>query len=815
MWGTCGEIASDDDDCHHAASGGTLIGRARCQLRRYRLDWVVRSRVVNSDSVLWLRLGEWERAKADHAAHAAPHQGWLTFAQWSQYAGRLATRLVDQGVQPSARVLLDFDQGVEFAVSLSALDSIGAVAVSRPPTADLATRAKLLADVGIRWRLDWASTGAWPGEYWLEELADTRKEPAPGPSKTAGGCIVFSSGTTGVPRPMWLSSACLVDHYTDPPVTVGLRDGGNNAPATEGRYRALHAFSPGTATWLWMVLWPLIYGSGVLHAPGASPRELLALAAHGRIECLAVTPALGRALARVADHAGGAEAPIKEICCTGSYAPPSILRELQAAFPAAAVTNWYGASETGLAGCSALFGSADANSVGRVVADGGAQVSVRDQLGRPCAAGTVGEIWFRAPDRSNPMYLTAGGDLEPVATGDGWVRTGDAGYQDEAGSIFVTDRLKDVVKIGARPVSTLQVEGALLSISGVEDAAVVGLMDPDHGEKLAAAVVCDGVATGDLRERLAGLLELYQIPSVFFQLDRIPRSHAGKVNKTALKEVLASFAGTAAPEVGGRSPLEARLCGIFGAVLGESVSPEDSFFGLGGDSLMLTALLEDVRTELGVKLTWRDIVRTPTPRSLGVVVHSRVSPGPGVAQEQATGVPAAGTGPAYRRNSWVDERVGVGVSAISGRGCLSVANIPEGTTVIIWGGVVLSPDDVLSGRAKANTAVRIGEDLFIASRPEDPLTIDGFMNHSCDPNVWLVDEVTLVTRRPLRAGDELTIDYAMWGELESWICCCGSPLCRGRLHADDWRRAELQERYRGHFSPFINARIERARQQGP
>jgi len=770
---------------------------------------------MTSNSALWLRLGEWERAKADNVAHAAPHQGWLTFAQWAQYAARLAARLADQGVEPGARVLLDFDKGVEFAVSLSALDLIGAVAVSRPPTADIATQAKLLADVGIRWRLDWTPAGAGPAEHWLSELEGTREEPAAGQAKASGGCIVFSSGTTGVPRPMWLSSECLVDHYTDPPGTVGLRDGKSNAPATEGRYRALHAFSPGTATWLWMALWPLVYGSGVLHAPGASPRELLALAAHGQIECLVVTPALGRALARVVDRDGGAEAAIKEICCTGSYAPPSILRELQAAFPAAAVINWYGASETGLAGCSALFGSTDANSVGRVVADSGAQVSVRDQLGQPCAAAAVGEIWFRAPDVSNPMYLTAGGDLEPVATGDGWVRTGDAGYQDETGNLFVTDRLKDVVKIGGRPVSTLQVEGAILSISGVEDAAVVGLMDPKHGEKLAAAVVCDGVATDDLRERLAGLLELYQIPSVFFQLDCIPRSHEGKVNKTALREILASFAGTVAPDACGRSALEARLCTIFGAVLGESVSAEDSFFALGGDSLMLAVLLEDVRTELGLELTLTDIVRTPTPRSLGVVVHSRVSPDLGVTQEHATVVSAAGTGRDYRRHSWVDERVGVGPSAISGRGCISLAPISEGTAVIIWGGVVMSTDDVMSGRAKANTAVRIGEALFLASRPEDPLTIDAFMNHSCDPNVWLVDEVTLVTRRPLRAGDELTIDYALWGELESWNCCCGSPLCRGRLHADDWRRAELQERYRGRFSPFINARIERARQQGP
>ena len=73
--------------------------------------------------------------------------------------------------------------------------------------------------------------------------------------------------------------------------------------------------------------------------------------------------------------------------------------------------------------------------------------------------------------------------------------------------------------------------------------------------------------------------------------------------------------------------------------------------------------------------------------------------------------------------------------------------------------------------------------------------------------------MTLVARRNIAVGEELTIDYAMsegdeaWGP--PWECLCGSKLCRGRFTGKDWRLHALQERYRDHFSPFINVRIQR------
>jgi uncharacterized protein len=81
----------------------------------------------------------------------------------------------------------------------------------------------------------------------------------------------------------------------------------------------------------------------------------------------------------------------------------------------------------------------------------------------------------------------------------------------------------------------------------------------------------------------------------------------------------------------------------------------------------------------------------------------------------------------------------------------------------------------------------------------------------------MVDEVTLVTRRAIEAGEELTADYALWEMDESWVsgwkCNCGSIHCRGTITGDDWRLRELQARYKGHFLPVITERIQNARRQ--
>lgn len=113
-------------------------------------------------------------------------------------------------------------------------------------------------------------------------------------------------------------------------------------------------------------------------------------------------------------------------------------------------------------------------------------------------------------------------------------------------------------------------------------------------------------------------------------------------------------------------------------------------------------------------------------------------------------------------------------------------------------------------------AIQIGEDLHLVEVPEITQRREGgSLNHSCDSNLWMEDEVTLVARRDIEAGEELTVDYALFTVQPDWKlempCRCGLVVCRHLITGNDWQLPDVQMRYYPLFSPFINARIERLR----
>jgi hypothetical protein len=147
----------------------------------------------------------------------------------------------------------------------------------------------------------------------------------------------------------------------------------------------------------------------------------------------------------------------------------------------------------------------------------------------------------------------------------------------------------------------------------------------------------------------------------------------------------------------------------------------------------------------------------------------------------------------------------VGRSAIEGSGLFAGRAFDEGETVLVLGGTVIDDDEL--ARLQPHSSLAIGEGVNLMQPADDPAQ---YGNHSCDPNLWLADEVTLVTRTPVESGAELTVDYGTMTVVPWQMeCRCGAVSCRGVVTGEDWRRPELQERYAGRFSPFIDARIAR------
>lgn len=165
----------------------------------------------------------------------------------------------------------------------------------------------------------------------------------------------------------------------------------------------------------------------------------------------------------------------------------------------------------------------------------------------------------------------------------------------------------------------------------------------------------------------------------------------------------------------------------------------------------------------------------------------------------------------YNLQSWIDPRIEIRTSSISGKGMFAREPIEAGETIIVWGGVVLTKEDLEVGNYRKGTLSAIAENLWLGDAPDGEDCAADYTNHSCDPNLWMKDENTLTARRDIAPGEELTADYMMWEANEdyqaAWQCSCDSPLCRKQISGRNWRLPELQARYKNRFSPFLNERI--------
>ncbi len=166
----------------------------------------------------------------------------------------------------------------------------------------------------------------------------------------------------------------------------------------------------------------------------------------------------------------------------------------------------------------------------------------------------------------------------------------------------------------------------------------------------------------------------------------------------------------------------------------------------------------------------------------------------------------------YLKKSWISPKIEVRDSISHGLGLFAKESIQEGEVVVIWGGDFTNGINAQKAKKEGKAIQQIDTDLWDVfdheTRHEDPSYNH---NHSCYPNTWMNDEVTISARRDIDKDEELTIDYALFVLDENYTmpggCTCGSSLCRKAVTGKDWQRKELQEKYRGHFSPYLNRKI--------
>ncbi len=151
-----------------------------------------------------------------------------------------------------------------------------------------------------------------------------------------------------------------------------------------------------------------------------------------------------------------------------------------------------------------------------------------------------------------------------------------------------------------------------------------------------------------------------------------------------------------------------------------------------------------------------------------------------------------------------------------GFGVYAIEAVTAGEIVSVWGGYVVTAGQLsLLPHEVQQHSVQIEEGLYSA-------TIGGaetadFINHSCEPNLGLRGQITLVALRDVEVGEEVCFDYAMTDctPYDEFECRCGLPSCRRVITGNDWKLSELWAKYAGYFSPYLQRRIDRmAQEQG-
>ena len=286
----------------------------------------------------------------------------------------------------------------------------------------------------------------------------------------------------------------------------------------------------------------------VLMEPGKfDPLAALELIERERVTSFGGVPTV---VQRVVDHPKFSEfdtSSVTQIAFGGSPPPAELATKIREKFPNVALRGGagqaYGLTET--SSVATINVGEDylrrPNSAGKAVPT--VEIKIVDAEGNELAPGQRGEIWLKGPIVS-PGYWN-----DPDATAasytDGWLHTGDIGYLDEDGFLYVVDRAKDMIIRGGENIYSIEVEDVIYSHPAVSECAVVGVPDPDWGEVVKAFVVPkDGasVTPEEIKRYCAERLADYKVPQqVEVRTEPLPRNPAGKVLKPALRGSNTSF----------------------------------------------------------------------------------------------------------------------------------------------------------------------------------------------------------------------------------------------------------------------------------
>jgi amino acid adenylation domain-containing protein len=566
--------------------------------------------------------------------------GSLTYAELDRRADRLAAGLRARGVGPETRVGVCMERSPELVVSLLAVLKAGGAYVPLDPDYPAERLAHMAADSAVPVLLAQPHLRGGLPESGAETVLVDGGEPAAAPDSCPGagaarcaGCgrtcaavepdnlayVIYTSGSTGLPKGAMNTHRGVVNRLLWMQAEYGL------GPEEAVLQKTPFSFDVS----VWELFWPLLVGARlVLARPGGhrDPAYLRGLIEREGITTLHFVPSMLHAFLEAADAADAVPAGLRRVVCSGEALPVELQERFFGRFPGVELHNLYGPTEAAVDVTSWACRPGEVRRsvpIGRPVAN--TRCYVLDARLAPAPVGVPGELYLGG------VQVGRGYLARPALTAERFVpdpfspggerlyRTGDLARRLPDGTLEYLGRTDAQVKVRGFRVEPGEIEAVLGRHPGVRECAVVP-WEPSPGDvRLAAYLVPRGAAPGaaELREHLRGSLPEHMVPSAFVELEALPLTPSGKLDRRALPRPQAGPGRGAAEYVAPRSGVEETLARIWAGTLGvERVGVHDDFFALGGHSLLAVRVASRVQESFGVSLPLHTLFQSPTVESL-------------------------------------------------------------------------------------------------------------------------------------------------------------------------------------------------------
>ena len=465
-------------------------------------------------------------AVPDRTALVVAERSW-TYRELEEMTQRVGAALAAAGVGPGDRVALVNLGSALSVATIFACARLGAASAQMNAYLTPGELAQLVKLVGARvgvagdQYLD-GLTAAFGGPV-LGAVEIESADPGAMPTTTVGAddtaLVLFTSGTTGLPKPVAITHRVVADRlaYYGKPIDP-------DAPQVVDMMSA-PIFHIGGTLGLFVSLYQ---GKKLVVLPKFDAGTWLDQVERHRVTQTFVVPTM---LSRVLDHPRFAStdlSSLRSLNYGAAAAPVDVVRRAVAALPGVDFTNTFGQTET--LGAYAALGPDDHRrgdrfgSVGRPLA--GVEVRiVEPESGESVPEGGIGEFWVRAEQNTTSE----------------WLHTGDTGWRDAEGYLFLSGRISDTINRGGEKFGPVEVEDVLRTHPLVADVAVVGVVDPELGERVGAVVVASGSVTpAELVSHCSGRLSTYKVPEFVEFVDELPVSVLGKLDRAAIRAQLSA-----------------------------------------------------------------------------------------------------------------------------------------------------------------------------------------------------------------------------------------------------------------------------------